>query len=92
MLSSSLYVRCSPISVDGLLLLLMSTFSLLLFGLISFLFLALDPVNLSQNVVLVLIHISVIHVVSLFLVVGINLCITKLLLFPTGGRPHREPN
>ena len=49
----------------------------------SFLLLALDPVNLIQIVVLVLIHISVIHVVSLFLVVGINLCIAKLLLFPT---------
>ena len=53
----------------------------LLFSFISFLLLALDPVNLIQIVVLVLIHIFVIHVVSLFLVVGINLCI--LLLFPT---------
>ena len=63
----------------------MSIFSLL-FGLISFLLLALDPINLSQIVVLVLIHICVIHVVSLFLVVGINLCIAKLLLFPTWTR------
>jgi len=55
----------------------------LLFGFISFLLLAIDPVNLIQIVVLVSIHISVIHVVSLFLVVGINLCIAKLLLFPT---------
>ena len=55
----------------------------LLFGLISFLLLALDLVNLTQIVVLVFIHISVIHVVSLFLVVKINLCITKLLLFST---------
>ena len=55
----------------------------LLFGFISFLLLALDPVNLIQIVVLVLIHISVIHVVSLFLIVGINLCIAKLFLFPT---------
>jgi len=55
----------------------------LLFGFISFLLLAIDPVNLIQIVVLVLIHISVIHVVSLFIVVGINLCIAKLILFPT---------
>jgi len=53
----------------------------LLFGFISFLLLALDLVNLIQIVVLVLIHISVIHVVSLFLIVRINLCIAKLLLF-----------
>jgi len=53
------------------------------FDLISFLLLALDPVNLIQIVVLVLIHISVIHVVSFFLVIGINICIAKLLLFPT---------
>jgi hypothetical protein len=96
--SSSLYVQCLPISVDGPFLLLpsrqqppvrMSTFSLL-FALISFLLLALDLVNLSQIVVLVLIHISVIHVVSLFLVVGINLCIAKLLLFPTLTRLKRS--
>jgi len=62
----------------------------LLFGLISFLLLALDPVNLIQIVVLVLIHISVIHVVSLFLVVRINLCIAKLLLFPTIQKPDRH--
>jgi len=55
----------------------------LLFGYISFLLLALDPVNLIQIVVLVSIHISVIHVVSLFLVIRINLCIAKLLLFLT---------
>ena len=54
-----------------------------LFGFISFLLLALDSMNLIQIVVLVSIHISVIHVVSLFLVVRINLCIAKLLLFPT---------
>jgi len=55
----------------------------LLFGFISFMLLALDPVNLIQIVVLVSIHISVIHVVSLCLIVRINLCIAKLLLFPT---------
>jgi len=57
-----------------------------LFGFISFLLLALDSVNLIQIIVLVSIHISVIHVVGLFLVVGINLCIAKLLLFPTLSR------
>ena len=55
----------------------------LLFSFISFLLLALDPVNLIQIGVLVLIHISIIHVVSLIFIVGINLCIAKLLLFPT---------
>ena len=54
-----------------------------LFGFISFLLLALDSMNLIQIVVLVSIHISVIHVVSLFLVIRINLCIAKLLLFLT---------
>ena len=92
--SSSHYTRCSPISIDGLLFFFffflhadnptvrMSILSLL-FGFISFLLLALDPVNLIQIVVLVSIHISVIHIVSLFLAVRINLCIAKLLLFPT---------
>ena len=55
----------------------------MLFGLISFLLLAIDLVNLSQIIVLVLIHISMIHVVSLFLVVRINLCIAELLLYST---------
>jgi len=62
----------------------------LLFGFISFLLLALDPVNLIQIVVLVLIYIFVIHVINLFLVVGINLCIVKLLLFPTIKKPDRH--
>ena len=39
---------------------------------------------------LVLIHIFVIHIVSLSLVVEINLCITKLFLFPTV--PWWQPN
>ena len=60
----------------------MSIFSLL-FVLASFLLLALNAVTLSQIVVLVLIHISVIHVFGIFLFVGINLYIAKLLLFPT---------
>ena len=46
--------------------------------------------NLIQIVVLVLIHISVIHVISLFLVVEINLCIAKLLLFPRIQKPYRH--
>jgi hypothetical protein len=33
--------------------------------------------------VLVIDHITLIHVVDLFLVVGINYCVTELLLFPT---------
>ena len=88
--SSSHYARCSPISIDGLLLLpscrqphCKNVYLFLLFGFISFLLLALDPMNLIQIVVLILIHISVIHVVTLFLIVRINSCITKLLLFPT---------
>ena len=64
----------------------------LLFGFISFLLLALDLVNLIQIVALVSFHISVIHVVSLFLVVGINLCIAKLLLFPTAFSCRINPN
>jgi hypothetical protein len=56
---------------------------LLLFVLASFLLLVLDGVTLSQIVVLVLNHISMFHVVGLFLIVGINLCIAKSLLFPT---------
>jgi hypothetical protein len=56
---------------------------LLLFVLTSFLLLALDDVTLSQIVVLVFNHISMFHVVDLFLIVRINLCIAKLLLFPT---------
>jgi hypothetical protein len=56
---------------------------LLLFVLTSFLLLALDGVTLSQIVVLVFNHISMFHVVDLFLIVRINLCIAKSLLFPT---------
>jgi hypothetical protein len=55
----------------------------LLFVLASFLLLALDGVTLSQIIVLVLNHISMFHVVGLFLIVRINLCIAKSLLFPT---------
>jgi hypothetical protein len=62
----------------------------LLFVLASFLLLALDGVTLSQIVVLVLNHISMFHVVGLFLIVGINLCIAKSLLFPTIQKPDRQ--
>jgi hypothetical protein len=59
-------------------------FILLLFlVLASVLLLALDGVTLSQIVVLVLNHISMFHVVGLFLIVRINLCIAKSFLFPT---------
>ena len=53
------------------------------FVITSFLLLALDVAALSQIVVLVLIHTSMIYVVGLFLVIGINLYIAKLHLFTT---------
>jgi len=90
--SSSLYARCSPISIDGLLLLPLcrqpyykDVFLLLVVRSrnLSFLLLALDAMILSQILVLVLIYIYVIHVIGLFLIVEINLYIAKLLLFPT---------
>jgi hypothetical protein len=62
----------------------------LLFVLASFLLLALDGVTLSQIIMLVLNHISMFHVVGLFLIVGINLCIIKSLLFPTIQKPDRH--
>jgi hypothetical protein len=55
----------------------------LLFVLMFLLLLALDYKRLSRFVVLVIDHITLIHVVDLFLVVGINYCVTELLLFPT---------
>jgi hypothetical protein len=55
----------------------------LLFVLMFLLFLALDYKRLSRFVVLVIDHITLIHVVDLFLVVGINYCVTELLLFPS---------
>jgi hypothetical protein len=85
--SSSIYAWCSPISIDGLLLLSprrlpvrMSIFSLLSV-LASFMLLALDVVTIISyhNTSLD----SYIYVVDFFLVVKVNLCITKLLLFPT---------
>jgi len=53
-----------------------------LFALVFLLLLAPGSLSLSQIVVLVLHHTSMIHAVVLFLNIGINLCITKLLLFP----------
>ena len=47
------------------------------------LLLALESSTLSQMVVLVINHSPLLYIVVLFLVVGINLCITKLLLLPT---------
>jgi hypothetical protein len=55
----------------------------LLFVLMFLLLLALDYKRLSRFLVLVIDHITLIHVVDLFLVVGINYCVTELLLFPS---------
>ena len=55
----------------------------LLFVLMFLLLLALESSNLPRVIVLVLNHTSMIHVVVLFLIVEINLRVTKLLLFPT---------
>ena len=55
----------------------------LLFAISLSLLLALDYMGLSRTVVLVIDHISILHVVGLFLIVGINICVTELLLFPT---------
>ena len=60
----------------------MSTLSLL-FVLALLMLLALESLSLSQIVVLVLNHTPMIHAVVLFLIVEINLRVTKLLLFPT---------
>jgi hypothetical protein len=48
------------------------------------LLLALESLSLSRIVVLEFNHTPMIYVVVLFLIVGFNLCVTKLLLFPTG--------
>jgi hypothetical protein len=58
----------------------------LFFVLAFLLLLALGNLSLSRIVVLVLNHTPMIYVVVLFLIVGINFCVTKLLLFPTKGR------
>ena len=55
----------------------------LLFVLMFLLLLALESSNLPRVIVLVLNHTSMIHIVVLFLIVEINLRVTKLLLFPT---------
>ena len=88
--SSSHYARCSPISIDSLLLLpsrrQLHCKDVYHLSVIRFHILSVPSTRsreLDSNRNASLIHISVIHVVSLFLVVGINLCIAKLLLFPT---------
>ena len=55
----------------------------MLFLLMFLLLLALESSTLSQIVVLVINHSPLVYIVVLFLIVGINLCITKLLLFST---------
>jgi hypothetical protein len=54
------------------------------------LLLALDSLSLPRIVVLVINHTPMVHVVVLFLIVGINLCVTKLRLFPTIQKPFRH--
>ena len=72
---------CSTASTDNLTV-RMSILSLL-FVLMFLLLLALESSNLPWVTVLVLNHTSTIHAVVLFLIVEINLRVTKLLLFPT---------
>ena len=61
-----------------------------LFVLMFLLLLALDSLSLPRIVVLVINHSPLIYIVILFLIVGINLCVTKLLLFPTIKKPDRH--
>ena len=72
---------CATASADNLTV-RMSILSLL-FVLMFLLLLALESSNLPRVIVLVLNHTSTIHAVVLFLIVEINLRVTKLLLFPT---------
>ena len=66
----------------------MSTFSpLFILVFLLLLALALESLSLSQIIVLVLNHTPMIYAVVLFLIVRINLCVTKLLLFPTIQKP-----
>ena len=74
-------IFCATASADNLTV-RMSIISLL-FVLMFLLLLALESSNLPRVIVLVLNHTSMIHVVVLFLIVEINLRVTKLLLFPT---------
>ena len=72
---------CDTASADNLTI-RMSILSLL-FVLMCLLLLALESSNLPRVIVLVLNHTSTIHAAVLFLIVEINLRVTKLLLFPT---------
>ena len=63
----------------------------LLFILVFLRLLALESLSLPRIVVLVLNHTPMIHVVFLFLNIGINLCVTKLLLFPTYMTSSQRP-
>jgi hypothetical protein len=54
------------------------------------LLLTLDSLSLPRIIVLVINHTPMIHAVVLFLIVRINLCITKLLLFPIIQKPNRH--
>jgi hypothetical protein len=88
-MSSSLYaagVHESPLTTPTVRMSILS----LLFVLIFLPLVALDSLSLSQIVVLVINHTLRIHVVVLFLIVRINLYITKLLLFPTLQKPDRH--
>jgi hypothetical protein len=60
-----------------------------LFVLMFLLLLVLDSLSLPWIVMLVINHTPMVHVV-LFLIVGINLCVTKLRLFPTIQKPFRH--
>ena len=61
-----------------------------LFALVFLLLLALGSLSLSRIIVLVLHHTPMIYAVVLFLLVSTNLCVTKLLLFPTIQKPDRH--
>jgi len=74
-------IFCATASADNLTV-RMSIISLL-FVLMFLMLLALESSNLPRVIVLVLNHTSMIHIVVLFLIVEINLRVTKLLLFPT---------
>ena len=78
---SALSSFCATASADNLTV-RMSILSLL-FVLMCLLLLALESSNLPRVIVLVLNKTSMIHAVVLFLIVEINLRVTKLLLFPT---------
>ena len=61
-----------------------------LFILVFLLLLALESLSLSRIVMLVLNHTPMIYVVVLFLYIGVNLCVTKLLLLPAYLTTHKQ--